>query len=95
MNSNIQEIRGTDSWNFETLKYNITNESNDILLNNAYDPDLNFFSMNVKNLDTMYVLPEDFHGSLEKPVTSYFQFSTLIFEASRNILKISKLFCLL
>ena len=72
MNSNIQEIRGTDSWNFETLKYNITNESNDILLNNAYDPDLNFFSKNVKNLDTVYVLPEDFHGSLEKPVTSYF-----------------------
>ena len=95
MNSNIQEIRGTDSWNFETLKYNITNESNDILLNNAYDPDLNFFSKNVKNLDTVYVLPEDFHGSLEKPVTVTFQFSALIFEASRNILKISKLFCLL
>ena len=72
MNSNIQEIRGTDSWNFETLKYNITNESNDILLNNAYDPDLNFFSKNVKNLDTVYVLPEEFHGSLEKPVTSHF-----------------------
>ena len=65
-------ILGTDSWNFETLKCNISNESNDILLNNAYDPDLNFFSKNVKNLDTVYVLPEDFHGSLEKPVTSYF-----------------------
>ena len=72
MSSNIQEIRGIDSWNFETLKYNISNESNDILLNNAYDPDLNFFSKNVKNLDTVYVLPEDFHDSLEKPVTSYF-----------------------
>ena len=72
MNSNIQEIRGTDSWNFETLKYNISNESHDILLNNAYDPDLNFFSKNVKNLDTVYVLPEDFHDSLEKPITSYF-----------------------
>ena len=72
MNSNIQEIRGTDSWNFETLKYNITNESHDILLNNAYDPDLNFFSKNIKNLDTVYVLPEDFHDSLEKPITSYF-----------------------
>ena len=68
MNPNIQEIRGTDSWNFETLKNNISNESNDILLNNAYDPD--FFSKNVKNLDMVYVLPEDFHDSLEKPVKS-------------------------
>ena len=50
MNPNIQEIRGTDSWNFETLKYNISNESNYILLDNAYDPGLNFFSKNVKNL---------------------------------------------
>ena len=47
-------------------------ELNDILLDNAYDPDLDFFSKNVMNLDTVYVLPEDFHDSLEKPVTSYF-----------------------
>ena len=72
MNPNIQEICVTDSWNFETLKGNILNKSNDSLLDNAYDPDLNFFSKNVKNLDTVYVLPEDFHDSLEKPVKSYF-----------------------
>ena len=72
MNPNIQEICVTDSWNFETLKDNISNKSNDILLDNAYNPDLNFFSKNVKNLDTVYVLPEDFHDSLEKPVKSYF-----------------------
>ena len=39
MNPNIQEIHGNFSCNFETLKYNISNESNDILLDNAYDPD--------------------------------------------------------
>ena len=72
MNPNIQEIRETDSWNFETLKYNISNKSYDILLVNTYDPDLIFFSKNIKNLDTEYVLPEHFHDSLEKPVTSYF-----------------------
>ena len=66
MNPNIQEIRRTDSWNFETLKYNISNESNNVLLDNAYDPELIFFSKNVKNLDTVYVLPQDFHDSLEK-----------------------------
>ena len=57
--SNYTRNTRTDSWNFETLKYNISNESNDILLDNAYDPDLNFFRKNVKNLDTVYVLPED------------------------------------
>ena len=89
MNPNIQEIHGTDSWNFETLQYNISNESNDILLDNAYDPDLNFFSKNVKNLDMVYVLLEDFHDSLKKQVTSYF--SILHLES----LKVSKLFYLL
>ena len=72
MNPNIQEIRGADSWNFETLKYNISSELNDVVLDDAYDPDLNFFSKNVKNLDTVYVLPEDFHDPLEKTVTGYF-----------------------
>ena len=99
MNPNIQEIHETDSWNFETLKYNILNESNDIVLDNAYDPDLNFFSKNVKNLDTVYVLLEDFYNSLEKPVTSYFSILHVNIrrkiEVSRNILKVSKLFSLL
>ena len=96
MNPNVKEIRETDSWNFETLKHNMSNESNDILLDNAYDPDLIFFSKNVKNLYTMYVLPEDFHDSLEKAVTSYFfQFSTFMFEASRKTLKVSKFVCFL
>ena len=60
MNPNVQVIRRTDSWNFETLKYNISNKSNDILLDNAYDPDLIFSARMLKNLDTMYVLPEEF-----------------------------------
>ena len=86
MNPNIQEIRRTDSWNFETLKYNISNESNNILLDNAYDPELIFFSKNVKNLDTVYVLPQDFHDSLEKTVTSYFSI------LHHNIRSIKKIF---
>ena len=60
MNPNVQVIRRTDSWNFEPLKYNISNKSNDILLDNAYDPDLIFSARMLKNLDTMYVLPEEF-----------------------------------
>ena len=84
MNPNIQEIRRTDSCNFETVKYSISNESNDILLDNAYDADLNFFSKNVKNLDTVYVLPEDFYGSLEKPVIDCFSILHLNIQSIKN-----------
>ena len=72
MNPNTQEICRYDSRNFETFKYNISNESNYGLLDNAYDSDLNFFSKNVKNLDTVYVSPEDFQVPLQKLVTGYF-----------------------
>ena len=57
MNPNTQEINKYDSRKFENLKYDISNESNavnDIFLDNSYDPELNFFSKNVRNLDTMY-----------------------------------------
>ena len=43
MHPNTQEIRRSDSSNFETLKYNISNDSSDILLDNAHDADLSFF----------------------------------------------------
>ena len=68
------------------MKYNKSNESNDILLDNAYDTDLNFFSKNVKNLDMVYVLPEDFHDFLAKPGTGYFSILHL------NIRSIKKFF---
>ena len=42
MNPNTQEIRESDSWKFETLKYNVSNELNYILLDNAYDSDYQF-----------------------------------------------------
>ena len=72
MNSNTKEIRQFASKNFETLKYIISNESNDILLDNAYRLDLYFFSMNVSNLDTSYISTEDFHYFPEKTVTDLF-----------------------
>ena len=38
MNPNTQEIHKSDSQNIETLKYNIVNGSNDVLLDDAYEP---------------------------------------------------------
>ena len=46
--------------NFENLKYDIADYSDDILLDNSCDPDVNFFSLKTQNLDTPYILPEEF-----------------------------------
>ena len=46
--------------NFENLKYDIVDYSDDILLDNSCDPDVNFFSLKTQNLDTPYILPEEF-----------------------------------
>ena len=47
--------------NFENLKYNLVDNSDDMrLLDNSCDPDVNFFSLKTQNLDTPYILPEEF-----------------------------------
>ena len=46
--------------NFENLKYDIVDNSDDILLHNSCDPDVNFFSLKNQNLDTPYILPKEF-----------------------------------
>ena len=50
--------------NFENLKYDIADNSDDILLDNSCDPDVNFFSLKTQNLDTLYILPEEFPNKL-------------------------------
>ena len=90
MNPNTQEIHGSDSKNIKTLKCNTANGSNDILLDGPFDPDLNFFCKNIKNLDTMYVSQEDF---LEKSVTGYFSILHLNIPSIKKKLKVSKSSC--
>ena len=45
---------------YEILKYEIVDTSEEILLNNACDPDLNFFNLKTQNFDTPCILPEEF-----------------------------------
>ena len=51
--------------NFENLKYEIADNSDDILLDNSCDPDVNFFSLKTQNLDTPYILPEEFQKFID------------------------------
>ena len=46
--------------NFENLRNIPSSDTEDILLYNACDPDNNFFNINVHNLNTAYILPENF-----------------------------------
>ena len=48
---------------YEILKYEIVDTSEEILLNNACDLDLNFFDSKTQNFDTPYILPEEFHDT--------------------------------
>ena len=43
----------------EILKYEIVDTSEEILLNNACDLDLNFFNLKTQNFNTPYILPEE------------------------------------
>ena len=49
---------------FENLKYDPLENSGNILFDNSIDPDLHFYNTNIKNLNTPYILPEDFQNFL-------------------------------
>ena len=55
MNINTGEKSNSESQNFETLNYNIADNTPDILLDDSCDPDVNFH-----NFDTHYLFPEKF-----------------------------------
>ena len=61
MNANdLKSYSGSEYPEYETLKYEIAENFDDILLNDSCDPDVNFFNLKTQNLDTPYVLPEEF-----------------------------------
>ena len=47
--------------NFENIRYEIVDNSDDILLDNSCDPDVKYFNLKTQNLNSLYILPEEFH----------------------------------
>ena len=45
--------------NFESLKFNPFDSSEEILTDKSFDPDLNFFKSNIGNLDNPYISHEE------------------------------------
>ena len=64
MNANEGSKVEYESLNFESLKYSLLDDNDDILLDSSCDPDLNFFKNNIRNLDTTYLFPDEFHNFL-------------------------------
>ena len=72
MNTNKQNKIEYSPQSFESLKFSLLDDNDDVLLNNSCDPDLNLFSENIKNLDRTYLLPGNLYNFLYNPVTDWF-----------------------
>ena len=51
--------------NFENFKYEIVDNSDDILLDNSGDQDVNFFNLKTQNLDSPYILQKEFQKLID------------------------------
>ena len=88
MNVNTSESSESEIESLENLKYGIA--GNNILLDDSYDPDVNFFNVNFENLNTPYLFPVDFSSAYEnEPSSNYFPILHLNI---RNIKKNFKMF---
>ena len=78
--------------NFENLKYDIVVNSDDILLDNSCDPDVNFFSLKTQNLDTPYILSEGFQKFVGRSSHDSFSIFHLKFRSIKKNFDNFKLF---
>ena len=60
MKNILSQIKDSESLNFESLKYNSSDNNEVILLDEACHPDSNFYNANVQKLDTPYISSEEF-----------------------------------
>ena len=77
---------------FETLKYNIADNTPDILLDDSCDLDVKFLNVNFQNFDKPYPLPETLHGFLSNTSPGYFFILHLNIRSVKKASKISNYF---
>ena len=54
------EANNSEILNFKLLKHSISDNTHEILLDNSCDPDINLFDTDSQNIDTPYILLEEF-----------------------------------
>ena len=69
LQANENETNEHVALNFEVLKYDSSETSGVILLDNSCDRRLHFFNTNIQNLDTLYILPEEFQNFLDDDIS--------------------------
>ena len=77
---------------FESLKYNISDASEDILLDNSCGPDSNYFNTEIKNFDTPYVIPKEFHSQFKNIMSDGISFLHINIRGINKIFENFKLF---
>ena len=95
LQANENETNEHVALNFETLKYDPSESSGDILLDNSCDPDLHFFNTNIQNLDTPYILPKEFQNFLDDDISESLSILHLNIRSIKKTLKLLKTFYLL
>ena len=58
--------------NFETINYDPSENSGNILLHNSCDLDLHFFNTKIQNLNIPYTLPKEFQSFLDDDISEKF-----------------------
>ena len=61
-----------DTQKSENLKYDSSKSTVDILLDISCDPNLNFYKINIKNIITPFIIPENFHILLDDSASESF-----------------------
>ena len=92
MNENEGSKVEYKSLNFESLKYSLLDDKDDILLDRSCDPDLNFFKNNIGNLDTTYLFPDQLHNFLDNSMTDWFLILDLNIQSIKKNFENFKLF---
>ena len=80
--------------NFESLKFNPFDSSEEILTDKSFDPDLNFFNSNIGNLDTPYTSHEEHKSLNENGSADTISILRLNIKSIKRISKISNFFFL-
>ena len=80
--------------NFESLRLNLFDNSEEILTDNSFDLDLNFFSSNMGNLDTPYISHKKHKNLKVSGSANTLSILHLNITSIKKISKISKFFYL-
>ena len=84
LQTNENETNEYVAQNFETLQYDPSESSGDILLDNSCDPNLHFLNTNIQNLNTPYILLEEFQNFLDDDISESFSILHLNIRSMRK-----------